>query len=151
MSDQAVLLPKLFSYWGIILAKEQLDHSYTYWIMPIMIFRRVYFFLVHPLVCANWFHSLIYWIYSLKINKYEHFENIFFFYWKQFTYSTFTSIPPYMKYRMNIFFSKRKNVQWNHETLEKLNYRKSHLLKEGFRMEGTLDFDSLDIGTSFYP
>ena len=58
MSDQAVLLPKWFSHGpggshgGIILAKEQLDHSYTYWIMPIMIFSRVYFFLVHPLLLA---------------------------------------------------------------------------------------------------
>ena len=50
MSDQAVILPKWFSYRGIILAKEKLDHSDTYWIMPIMIFSQVYFFLVHPLV-----------------------------------------------------------------------------------------------------
>jgi hypothetical protein len=28
MSDQAGILPKLFSNWGIILAKGQLDHSY---------------------------------------------------------------------------------------------------------------------------
>ena len=32
------------------MAKEQLDHSYTYWIMPIMIFSRVHFFLAHPLM-----------------------------------------------------------------------------------------------------
>ena len=33
----------------IILAKGQLDHSYTYWIMPIMIFSSVHFLLTHPL------------------------------------------------------------------------------------------------------
>ena len=33
MSDQAVLLPKLVSQGGIILAKGWLDHSYTFWTM----------------------------------------------------------------------------------------------------------------------
>ena len=33
MSDQTVLLPKWFSHGGIILAKGQLDHSYTFWTM----------------------------------------------------------------------------------------------------------------------
>ena len=49
MSDQTVLLPKWTLYGTIILAKGQFDHSYIYWIMPIMIFSRVQFFLVHPL------------------------------------------------------------------------------------------------------
>ena len=33
MSDQAILLPKLSPHWRIILAKGQLDHSYTFWTM----------------------------------------------------------------------------------------------------------------------
>ena len=33
MSDQAGILPKWFSNRGIILAKGQLDHSYTFWTM----------------------------------------------------------------------------------------------------------------------
>ena len=33
MSDQAVIISKLFSYGGYILAKGQLDHSYTFWAM----------------------------------------------------------------------------------------------------------------------
>ena len=41
MSGQAVLLPKLCTDWRIILAKGQLGHSYTFWIMPIMIFSPV--------------------------------------------------------------------------------------------------------------
>ena len=49
MSDQAVLLPKWFSHGGIILAKGQLDHSYTFWTMSILIFSPVYLLLRHPL------------------------------------------------------------------------------------------------------
>ena len=37
MSDQAVLLPKWSPHGRIILAKGQLDRSYIFWIMPIMI------------------------------------------------------------------------------------------------------------------
>ena len=43
MSDQAVLLPTWFSHGGIILAKGQIDHSHTFWTLPIMIFSPVYF------------------------------------------------------------------------------------------------------------
>ena len=49
MSDQPVILPKWFSYEGILLAKGQLDHSYTFWTMPIMIFSSVANFGNHPL------------------------------------------------------------------------------------------------------
>ena len=35
---------------GIILAKEQLDHSYTFWTMPILIFSPVQIIMGHPLV-----------------------------------------------------------------------------------------------------
>ena len=41
MSDQAVLLPKRCTPRGIILAKGQLGHSYTFSTMPIMIFSTV--------------------------------------------------------------------------------------------------------------
>ena len=41
MSDKAVILLKWFSHGGIILAKGQLGHSYTFWTMPIMIFSPV--------------------------------------------------------------------------------------------------------------
>ena len=41
MSDKAGILTKWFSKWGIILAKEQLHHSYTFWTMPILIFSPV--------------------------------------------------------------------------------------------------------------
>ena len=34
---------------GIILAKEQLDHSYTFWTMPILIFCPVQIIMGHPL------------------------------------------------------------------------------------------------------
>ena len=33
MSDQPIILSKWFSYWEIILARGQLDHSYTFWTM----------------------------------------------------------------------------------------------------------------------
>ena len=39
--------------WGIILAKGQLDHSYTFWTMPIMIFSQVYFFSWHTLLSRS--------------------------------------------------------------------------------------------------
>ena len=38
MSDQAGILPKWFSNWGIILAEGQLGHSYTFWTMLILIY-----------------------------------------------------------------------------------------------------------------
>ena len=49
MSDQAGILPKWFSNRGIILAKGQLDHSYTFWIMPILILSPVQIIRRHPL------------------------------------------------------------------------------------------------------
>ena len=48
MSDKAVILPKWSPNGRIILAKGQLDHSYTFWTMPIMIFSPVYFFFGTP-------------------------------------------------------------------------------------------------------
>ena len=53
MSDQTVLLPKLFSHGGIILAKGQLDHSCTFWTMSILIFSPVFFCLGHPLQATS--------------------------------------------------------------------------------------------------
>ena len=44
-----VVLPKWFSYKEIILAKGQLDHSYTFWAMPIMIFSPVANLMHYPL------------------------------------------------------------------------------------------------------
>ena len=41
MIEQAVLLPRWSPYLRIILAKGQLDHFYTFWTMPIMIFSPV--------------------------------------------------------------------------------------------------------------
>ena len=38
MSDQGVFLSKWPPNWRIILAKEQLGHSYIFWTMPILIF-----------------------------------------------------------------------------------------------------------------
>ena len=49
MSDQPVLLPKWCTQGGIILAKEQLGHSYTFWTMSIMISSPVTNFGHHPL------------------------------------------------------------------------------------------------------
>ena len=50
MSDATVLLSKWFSNGGIFLAKGQLDHSYTFWTMPILIFSLGANFGHHPLV-----------------------------------------------------------------------------------------------------
>ena len=50
MSDQAGILPKWFSNRGIILAKGQLDHSYTFWTMSILIFSPVQIIMEHPIV-----------------------------------------------------------------------------------------------------
>ena len=50
MSDQAGILPKWLSNRGILLAKWQLDHSYTFWTMPILIFSSVYLLIRHPLI-----------------------------------------------------------------------------------------------------
>ena len=44
---------KWFSDWGIILPKGQLDHSYTYWTMPILIFSPVQIIMGHPLLISN--------------------------------------------------------------------------------------------------
>ena len=49
MSDQAGILPKWFSSQGIILAKGQLNHSYTFWTMPILMFSPVQIIMRHPL------------------------------------------------------------------------------------------------------
>ena len=49
MSDQAGILPKWFSNWGIILAKGQFDHSNNFWTMPILIFSPVQIIMGHPL------------------------------------------------------------------------------------------------------
>ena len=49
MSDQAVLFSKWVSHWGIILAKGQLDHSYTFWTMSILIFSPLTNFGDHPI------------------------------------------------------------------------------------------------------
>ena len=43
------ILPKWFANWGIIWAKGQLDHSYTFWTMPILIFSPVQIIMRHPL------------------------------------------------------------------------------------------------------
>ena len=51
MSDQAGILPKWFFHWGIILAKGQLGHSYTFWTMPILILSPVQIIMRHPLTC----------------------------------------------------------------------------------------------------
>ena len=53
MSDQAGILPKWFSDGGIILEKEQLDHSYNFWTMPILIFSPVQIIMGHPLPIYN--------------------------------------------------------------------------------------------------
>ena len=38
MSDQAVILPKWLTHGGIILAKGQLDHLYSFWTIPNLIY-----------------------------------------------------------------------------------------------------------------
>ena len=55
MSDEAVLLPKWLSNQGIIFAKEQLHHSYTFWIMFILIFCPIQIIMGHPIsYLYNW-------------------------------------------------------------------------------------------------
>ena len=49
MSDETDLLPKWLSNQGIILAKDQFHHSYTFWAMPILIFSPVQIIMGHPL------------------------------------------------------------------------------------------------------
>ena len=71
MSDQGVFLSKWPPNWRIILAKEQVDHSYTLWNMPIMIFSPGANFCNHPLDIL-WFGSII------KSKVYLH-MNAFFF------------------------------------------------------------------------
>ena len=59
MSDQAVILPKWSPYVSIILAKGQVDHSYTFWTMPILIFSPVQIIMRHPLCQQlNWTGTL---------------------------------------------------------------------------------------------
>ena len=50
MSDQTGILPKWFSNWGIVLAKAQLEHLYTFWTIPILIFSPVQIIMGHPLI-----------------------------------------------------------------------------------------------------
>ena len=60
MSDQAGILPKWFSSQGIILAKGQLNHSYTFWTMPILMFSPVQIIITHPLLTDYIeYHSII--------------------------------------------------------------------------------------------
>ena len=47
--SQAGILPKWFSNQGIILAKWQLDHSYTFWSRSTLIFGTVQIIMGHPL------------------------------------------------------------------------------------------------------
>ena len=63
MSDQAGILPKWFSHQGIILAKGQLDHSYTIWAIPIFIFSPVCLLMRHPLPRIGLWWSIIFIIF----------------------------------------------------------------------------------------
>ena len=60
MSDQAVILPKWSSHETVILAKEQLDHSYTFWNILIFI-----------LVVANLMQQSLSWHNIGKIIHYD--------------------------------------------------------------------------------
>ena len=54
MSDQAVILPKWFPHGRIILAKGQLDHSYTLWTMAKHVFQpSSKFCATVSIVCIN--------------------------------------------------------------------------------------------------
>ena len=53
MSDQGVFLSKWPPNWRIILAKEQLGHSYIFWTMPILIFCQFANFGNQSLVYKN--------------------------------------------------------------------------------------------------
>ena len=57
MSDQAGILPKWFSNWGIISAKGQFDHSHIFLTMPILIFSPVQINMGHPLVHREGAHT----------------------------------------------------------------------------------------------
>ena len=67
MSDRAGVLPKWFSNWGIILAKEQLDHIYTFWAMPIMIFSPVQIIMGHPLGSSTTHITINEYLYLLRL------------------------------------------------------------------------------------
>ena len=66
---------------GIFFAKGQLDHSYTFWTMPIWIFSPVYLLMRHPLhrvikrYCASflsrdlWYHDMLFWCGKRRIHK----------------------------------------------------------------------------------
>ena len=51
---------KMILLWGIIWAKGQLDHSYTFWAMPIMIFSPV----------ANYGDQSLYWLFYVIIRDF---------------------------------------------------------------------------------
>ena len=69
MSDQADILPKWSSHLGIILAKGQLDHSFIFWTMPILIFSPVHLILKHPLskICAILLFRLL-WVLATRMD-----------------------------------------------------------------------------------
>ena len=66
MSYQAVLWPKWLSNGWIILAKGQLDHSNTFWSMPVWTFGPLYLIFVHPL---GFFCNFMVTILSSNFNK----------------------------------------------------------------------------------
>ena len=53
MGDQADILRK----WLSLLAKGQLNHSYSFWTMPILLFSLVYLILKHPLYIISFFFA----------------------------------------------------------------------------------------------
>ena len=59
MSDQVGILPKWLSNWGITLTKGQLDNSYTFWTMPILLFSPVQIIMRHPLLVVHVIQQLI--------------------------------------------------------------------------------------------
>ena len=59
MSDQTILLPKWCTPRGIIFAKVQLGHSYTFGTMPIMLFSPVANFGDHPLTIVQHVHVVL--------------------------------------------------------------------------------------------
>ena len=84
MSEQAGILPKLFSNWGIILAKGQLDHCYTFWTMPILVFNPPWFLLTHTL---STFYTLVFCLFSSNVcivsGMFHVFSNVAYYNWKQ--------------------------------------------------------------------
>ena len=54
MSYEPVLLPKFSPDGTILLAKEQVHNSYTFWAMPFLIFSPVQIIISHPLSKLIW-------------------------------------------------------------------------------------------------